>query len=43
MTIYFPPDLARKLSVYCAFNGEDLSSVVVRAVDRLLHDADVER
>jgi hypothetical protein len=36
MTIYFPTDLAQKLSVYCAFHGEDRSSAVARAVEKML-------
>ena len=38
MTVYFPPELARQLSIYCAVEGRQLSDVVTEAVVAFLYD-----
>jgi len=35
-TVYLEAELARRLAVYCAANGMDISEAVARAVDKLM-------
>jgi hypothetical protein len=36
MTVYMPPDLAKRLAVYCAESDRDISDVVSEAVEKRL-------
>lgn len=40
MTVYFPPELARQLSIYCASEGRQISDVVTEAVVQFLYESE---